>query len=218
MSNQTPSTPSTPATPASPDLSTTPAAEPRARRGGMAKYAVLLAMGLGILGVGAFATNSFSQNPGFMPAFGPGPGFDPSFGHGPGFWGGGPGGGRFDPARAAERADHMVRHIAVEIDATADQQQKLRDIAKNAVKDMLPLREKMAATRQQARDLLLGQTVDRAAIEKLRSERIATMDALSKRMTQALTDAAEVLTPEQRHKLSEIAPPHGHFWHRWFRG
>ncbi len=215
MSNQTPSTP---VTPASPDLSTTPAAEPRARRGGMAKYAVLLATGLGILGVGAFATNSFSQNPGFMPAFGLGPGFGHGFGHGPGFWGGGPGGGRFDPARAAERADHMVRHIAVEIDATADQQQKLRDIAKNAVKDMLPLREKMATTRQQARDLLLGQTVDRAAIEKLRSERIATMDALSKRMTQALTDAAEVLTPEQRQKLSEIAPPHGRFWHRWFRG
>jgi protein CpxP len=210
MSNQTPSTPSTPAFPAV----STPATEARPRRGGLAKYAVLLAMGLGILGAGAFATNSFSQNPGFVPAFGPGPGF----GHGPGFWGGGPGGGRFDPARAAERADHMVRHIAVEIDATADQQQKLRDIAKNAVKDMLPLREKMAGTRQQARDLLLGQTVDRAAIEKLRSERIATMDALSKRMTQALTDAAEVLTPEQRHKLSEIAPPHGHFWHRWFRG
>jgi protein CpxP len=210
MSNQTPSTPSTPAFPAV----STPATEARPRRGGLAKYAVLLAMGLGILGAGAFATNSFSQGPGFMPAFGPGPGF----GHGPGFWGGGPGGGQFDPARAAERADHMVRHIAVEIDATADQQQKLRDIAKNAVKDMLPLREKMAGTRQQARDLLLGQTVDRAAIEKLRSERIATMDALSKRMTQALTDAAEVLTPEQRKKLSEIAPPRGHFWHRWFRG
>jgi Spy/CpxP family protein refolding chaperone len=182
----------------------------------MAKYAVLLAMGLGLIGAGTFATSSFSLDRGFTHAFGPGPGGGPC--HGRAFWGGGPRGDRFDPARAEQRTDRMIRHIAVEIDATADQQQKLRDIAKNAVKDMLPLREKMAGTRKQARDLLLGQTVDRAAIEKLRSERIATMDALSKRMSQALTDAAEVLTPEQRQKLSEMAPPRGRFWHRWFRG
>lgn len=202
MSNQTPASPALP----------TPAPGPRARRGGMAKYAVLLAMGLGLVGAGAFATSSFSLDQGFTPAFGQG------FGHGPGFWGGGPGGGRFDPARAEERADRMIRHIAVEIDATADQQQKLRDIAKNAVKDMLPLREKMVGARQQARNLLLGQSVDRTAIEKLRSEQIANAEALSKRLTQALTDAAEVLTPEQRQKLSEMAPPRGRFWHRWSRG
>lgn len=202
MSNQTPASPA--------QSATTPAAEPRARRGGMAKYAVLLAMGLGILGVGAFATSSFSQGPSFMPAFGHG------FGHGPGFWR--TGHGPFDPARAEERADRMIRHVAIEIDATADQQQKLRDIVKSAVKDMLPLREKMVGARQQARNLLLGQTVDRAAVEKLRSEQVANMDALSKRLTQALTDAAEVLTPEQRQKLSELAPPRGRFWHRWSRG
>jgi Spy/CpxP family protein refolding chaperone len=112
----------------------------------------------------------------------------------------------------------MVRHIAVEVDATADQQEKLRGIVKNAVKDMLPLREKMVGARQQARNLLLGQTVDRAAIEKLRSEQIANADALSKRLTQALADAADVLTPEQRQKLDNLAPPRGNFWRGWSRG
>lgn len=207
MSDQTPASPAP----------TTKAAEQRARRGGMTKYAVLLALGLGLLGAGSFATSSFSLDQGFTPAFGPGPGGGPC--HGRGFWGGRGGGpGKFDPARAEQRADRMIRHIAVEIDATPDQQQKLRDIAKSAVKDMMPLREKMAATRQQARDLLLGTTVDPAAIEKLRSERMATRDELSKRMTKAFTDAAQVLTPEQRQKLSEMAPPRGQFWHRWFRG
>ena len=71
------------------------------------------------------------------------------------------------------------------------------------------MREKIFAARQQARDLLFGQSVDRAGIEKLRSEQIGTVDALSKRLTQALADAAEVLTPEQRRKLEGLLPPVG---------
>lgn len=187
-------------------------ASDRPRRGRLATYAALVAFGLALVGIGAFATNSFSQ--GFGLPFGHGQGFM----RGPGFWHGRPfGPGGFDPARAEERADRMIRHISVEVDATADQQEKLRGIVKNAVKDMLPLREKMFATRQQARALLLGQTVDRAAIEKLRADRIAVADALSKRFTQALADAAEVLTPEQRHKLEDLLPPAGG-WRGWSRG
>ena len=181
------------------------------RRGRLATFAILAALGFSLVGIGTFVTNSFSQ--GFGPPFG-----GSGFAHGPGFWRHGPfGPGGFDPARAEERADRMIRHISVEVDATADQQEKLRGIVKNAVKDMLPLREKMFATRQQARDLLLGQTVDRAAIEKLRADRIAVADALSKRFTQALADAAEVLTPEQRHKLEDLLPPAGG-WRGWSRG
>jgi Spy/CpxP family protein refolding chaperone len=179
------------------------------RPGGLAKIAGVIALGLGLAGVGAFATTSLSQ--GFGPPFGHG------FGHGHGFWHGGPFGGGLDPARAEERADRMIRHISVEVDATAEQQEKLRGIVKNAVKDMIPMREKIFAARQQARDLLFGQTVDRAAIEKLRTEQIGTVDALSKRFTQALADAAEVLTPEQRRKLEGLLPPVGG-WRGWSRG
>jgi protein CpxP len=180
-----------------------------ARSGRLAKIAVALALGLGLAGIGAFATTSFSQ--GFGPPFGHG------YWHGPGYWHGEPFGGGFDPARAEERADRMIRHISVEVDATAEQQEKLRGIVKNAVKDMLPMREKIVAARQQARDLLFGQSVDRAAIEKLRSEQIGTVDALSKRFTQALADAAEVLTQEQRRKLEGLLPPVGG-WRGWWRG
>jgi Spy/CpxP family protein refolding chaperone len=189
---------------------TTPDAALRpARRGGRAKYAVILALGLGLVGAGAFASSSFSEGMGFGPGFGHG-------GHG--FWRGGPFGGGFDPAQAEARADRMVRHIAVEVDASTEQQEKLRGIVRNAVKDMLPLREKMVEARQQARNLLIGQTVDRGAVEKLRSDQIGVADALSKRFTQAITDAAEVLTPEQRRKLSELMPPGGGGWRGWRRG
>ncbi|WP_129608152.1 Spy/CpxP family protein refolding chaperone, partial [Rhodoplanes serenus] len=109
----------------------------------------------------------------------------------------------FDPAQAEQRADRMVRHLAVELDASTEQQEKLRTIVRAAVKDVLPVREKMRAARGQARDLLLAQTVDRAGIEKLRAEQMALADATSKRVAQALGDAAEVLTPEQRRKLED---------------
>jgi periplasmic protein CpxP/Spy len=130
-------------------------------------------------------------------------------------------GGTFDPARVEDGADRAVRHLAIEIDATADQQEKLRAIVKGAVKDLLPMREKAVAARQRARVILTQPTVDRGAIEALRAEQLALADAASKRFAQALGDASEVLTPEQRRKiddrLAELREHRG-FWHHWRRG
>ena len=83
------------------------------------------------------------------------------------------------------------------------------------------MRAKVFAARQQARDLLTQTTIDRAAIEKLRAEQIAAMDSVSKRIAQAIGDAAEVLTPEQRRKLGDMLPPSGPgggYWHGWHHG
>jgi Spy/CpxP family protein refolding chaperone len=52
-------------------------------------------------------------------------------------------------------------------------------------------------------ELLSAPTIDRAAIERLRAEQMQATDAVSKRMSQAFADAAEVLTPEQRKKVAE---------------
>jgi len=112
------------------------------------------------------------------------------------------------------RADRMIRHLAIEIDATAEQQDKLRAVVRGAVKDLLPVREKVLAARATARELLTQQAVDRAAIEKLRADQIAIHDAASKRLVQAVADAAEVLTPEQRRKLSTMLPPRAGHWGR----
>ena len=130
-------------------------------------------------------------------------------------------GGTFDPARVEEGADRAVRHLAIEIDATTDQQEKLRAIVKGAVKDLLPILEKALSARQRGRVLLTQPTVDRAAIETLRTEQLALADAASKRFAQALGDTAEVLTPEQRRKiddrLTELRERRGS-WHGWRRG
>jgi Spy/CpxP family protein refolding chaperone len=52
--------------------------------------------------------------------------------------------------------------------------------------------------------------VDRVEIEKFRAEQLALADAFSKRVSQAIGEAAEILTPEQRRKLADRLPPGGH--------
>jgi Spy/CpxP family protein refolding chaperone len=126
--------------------------------------------------------------------------------------------GPMSQARIEDRADRMVRHMAVEADATPEQVEKLRGVMRAAVKDILPVREKAQSAREQARALLTQQTINRAELEKLRAEQIATADAVSKRFVQALADAADVLTPEQRKKLNEHFPPQGGGWRPWHRG
>lgn len=182
----------------------------RRHRGRTAAVIVGVALAGGILG--AFATTSFSQ------------GFGPPFHmtvRGPmGF------GGPLTTEQLVDRADRAVRHVAIELDATPEQQQKLEAIAKSAVTDLAPLRDKVRATHQKVHELLTATTVDRAAIEKLRAEQVATMDGLSKRIAQAVGDAAEVLTPDQRRKLGDMLPPLGEpgrggpggYWHMWRRG
>ena len=127
--------------------------------------------GLGGLGLGAFA-----------------------HGRGPGGRGDGP----LDPAELEQRLDRMLKHLYVEIDATAAQQQKLGPIVKSAAKDLMPMRKDMRAARLKAMDLFTRDHVDRAAFEKLRAEQMELADQASKRLTEALADAAEVLTPLQR--------------------
>ncbi len=179
-------------------------------RGRTAFIVVMVALAAGLFG--AFVTTSFSQ--GFGPPFsqGFGPPWHRGMGGPMGMW------GPPSPAQFADRADRMVRHLAVEVDANAEQQAKLQTIVKGAIQELAPMREKVFAARQQARDLLTQPTIDRAALEKLRAEQIATADAFSKRAAQAIGDAAEVLTPDQRRKLNDLLPAPGGYWHPWQRG
>jgi len=125
-----------------------------------------------------------------------------SGGHGGGFHRGFMGGSQ-DPAKADERIERMVKHFAVEVNATPEQTAKLTQIAKAAGKDMRPLREKARDARKRGMELLSAPTIDRAAIERLRAEQMQAADAVSKRMSQAFADAADVLTPDQRKKVAE---------------
>jgi periplasmic protein CpxP/Spy len=174
----------------------------RRRRGRAALFALLIAAGVGTTAF--FAGQAFSQ-----PGFGP-------FGHG-GWHGRGFMMGQMDPAQIEDRADRLVRHLAIEVDATNEQQERLRAVVKSAVRDLIPMREKAHAARQRGRELLLGSTIDRAAIEAFRAEQLALADTASKRVVQALADAASILTVEQRRKIEERLRPQPGFWGGWRR-
>jgi periplasmic protein CpxP/Spy len=107
------------------------------------------------------------------------------------------------PERAKEHAAHMVDRFARRIDATAEQKQKLTVIATSLATDIQPLHQKMHDARKRGIELLRQPAVDRTAVEAFRAEQIAAADEASKRLVQALTDAAEVLTPEQRAKVAQ---------------
>jgi len=177
--------------------------QPTRRRGVRPIWVIVLVVAAGL--TGAAANTAFSQ------------GFGPHFGH----WRGDIG-QAFDPVQAEERADRAVRHLAIELDASNEQVDKLRTIVRSAVRDVVPMRDKVLATRTQARVLLTEPTINRGEIERLRLEQVALADAFTKRIAQALGDAGEVLTPEQRRKLADRLPPIGtmpfrgppRFWNR----
>jgi periplasmic protein CpxP/Spy len=126
--------------------------------------------------------------------------------------------GPIDPTAIDRHVERMIKHLAVEADATADQQAKLVTIATVAVNDLLPLRAKARANREQTITLFSATTIDREAIERVRSERQALTETASKRIAQALADAADVLTPDQRRSLVDRFSQFEHSWHFWHRG
>ena len=111
---------------------------------------------------------------------------------GPGHHGGHHGGG-------------MMLHgrVLQSVGATSDQQTRIHDIMKVARDDVRKLHDGAGDLRAQGAQLLAAPTIDARAVEALRVKRLALHDAVSKRMTQAMLDAAAVLTPEQRAKLAE---------------
>lgn len=126
-------------------------------------------------------------------------------------WGGpgghhGPRGGGFE----GRGFDRMMDAI----DATPEQKEQLRTIMRNTRNEIEPLMDKMRDSRGAVVDILGAETIDRAAAEKLRTDRLADIDAASQKITTAALDAASVLTPEQRKELREkFEERRG--WGRW---
>ncbi len=103
--------------------------------------------------------------------------------------------GRGDPAAMAERrVDQLIKLVS----GTPEQKTKLLALAQAAMADIKPLREQLAGARKRGMQLLAAASIDRAAIDRLRSESVQLMDGISRRMSAHMMDAAEVLTPAQR--------------------
>lgn len=89
------------------------------------------------------------------------------------------------------------------VDVTPEQEEKIWAIIDEARAELRPMMREFRGTREAVAELIGAATLDREAAETLRAERIAMFDDASRKMTAALIEAAEVLTPEQRAKLIE---------------
>jgi Spy/CpxP family protein refolding chaperone len=101
----------------------------------------------------------------------------------------------------AQHIEKMVNHVLA--DGTPEQKSKVTAIAQAALKDIYPLRQQHHAAHDQVAKILTQPTIDRNALEQVRADEMRLADQVSRRITQAVADAAEVLTPEQRTKLAE---------------
>ena len=182
------------------------------RRRGRGTLWVVLALAAGLVAGGVLST-AFAQGYGWHPGFMGGGGWHHGF-MGGGWHHAGFMGGPLNPAQIEERIDRMTKHMAIELDATAEQQAKVAGIAKSAVHDLLPLREKAHAARSRAVALLTAPTLDREAIERLRAEQVGLAETASKRIAQALADASDALSPDQRRKIGDWVESFGPRWHR----
>lgn len=113
--------------------------------------------------------------------------------------------GGVEPGDARAHVEMGVRWVMGYADGTPEQTQRVQAIAQAAVDDLLPLREQHKANREAIRAALSGATVDREALEQARKAELKLADEASARLTRAIADAAEVLSPEQRTQLAEAA-------------
>ena len=110
-----------------------------------------------------------------------------------------------DPGVMRERADFMVEWTLSRIDASEQQRAQVKTVVQAAIEDLLQLREEHQSNRKAMVTALMEPSVDRAELDRIRSAELSLMDRGSQRIVSALADAAEVLTPEQRAKLAEMA-------------
>ncbi len=116
-------------------------------------------------------------------------------------------GGHFtnDPEMAREHAELAASFVLGRIDATDDQTEQVQAIVGSGVEDLIALAQQHRENHEAWRVELSKPTIDRAALEELRKNGIELADTASTRLVEALADAAEVLTPEQRSELMEMA-------------
>jgi Spy/CpxP family protein refolding chaperone len=110
---------------------------------------------------------------------------------------------------AEDHLEHM-QAMLTKIGASDAQKSQIEGLLKPAFEEMKAAHEAHSAAFEQFHEAITAPSIDRAKIESLRAEQLKSLDEASKRMVTAITDAAEVLSPDQRAALAaEVRKHHG---------
>jgi Spy/CpxP family protein refolding chaperone len=120
----------------------------------------------------------------------------------------------FDPAKFNQHIEKRVDRALTGTDATADQKKKVSTIIEQAFTDMKPLHDKRVENRKAMAEVMQAPTIDKTKVEALRQEQMKVSDAGSKRFTQALTDAGDVLSAPQRQAFFKAWSDRGDHRHK----
>ncbi|MEE9560141.1 MAG: periplasmic heavy metal sensor [Acidiferrobacterales bacterium] len=118
--------------------------------------------------------------------------------------------GMRDPQAAIERMEFASDWMLSRVNASEAQRQQVKAIIESVINDLSLVREKHQASHQAFMDALEQPTIDRAALEQIRATELQRAETASSRVVQAIADAAEVLTPEQRIELIRLAAQFRH--------
>jgi len=110
-----------------------------------------------------------------------------------------------DPERAKEHAAFAVEWAFRAVGATEEQKAEGRVVVERVVDQLIPLGERHRAHREALVREMAKPQIDRMALELLREDGLALADEASRIGLDGVADLAEVLSPEQRVELLELA-------------
>jgi protein CpxP len=102
----------------------------------------------------------------------------------------------------------MLGHLARSLDLTDAQQSQVKEIMAKEKPTFQPLMLQMAQTNQQVRQLVLANGFDEAKVRELASQQTQTLTELTVQRARVESEWLQVLTPDQKTKLSAIITEH----------
>jgi len=97
----------------------------------------------------------------------------------------------------------MIDHMLDGLNASDAQRSQIKQIVAQAAADLKAQAAAGRGLRQRGMQIFTAPSVDAAAAEQLRQQMLQQHDQMSRRVTRAMLDVANVLTPEQRAKVGE---------------
>ena len=114
------------------------------------------------------------------------------------------------PGHVTERVLDRTAWVLARVDATPEQEARMETVVRTAVEALLPLHEQHRAHRRAMLAELARDEVDAARLESLRRKELELADLASARILDAVVEATDVLSAEQRGELLERVTRHGH--------